>query len=130
MPIPDIDPECLDLCSVLNLFPGAATFSCCSGHGNEPLNVAFWAPEDIARRIFDALTEDWTMTVASMDPEKKRRAYVLWTVKVGPRAFVAAKMLCEDLLWSALRRKPYFPSSEGEDPFPFMKGTEPVTFGD
>ena len=43
MKVNDIDPECVDLCRVLNNLPGIATFESCCGHGKTSYRIWFTA---------------------------------------------------------------------------------------
>lgn len=76
IPLPsDIDPECIEICNLLNRLPGVKTTESCSGHGKGPFSVFFKCTNidslsRLGRTVFKTYSDgNWEILVDSTDTD-------------------------------------------------------------
>ena len=93
----EMDPECIELCKILNQIPGIKTRSSCCGHGESPYWILFDLDTDrdaIAYVLCCLWEKDWFIQLKYVIDEKPKYYFELLG-PIGERAFKDSLFLAE-----------------------------------
>lgn len=96
----EMDPECVELCEVLNQLPGITTYESCSGHHKRPLSVFFSGVNlqsvSLLGRCTDPRYGDGKIfiTLSNSDSHHNHVIFELRSKNIGEEAYKSAKDLC------------------------------------